>query len=477
MTAKLQRIQRPIQLLYLPLEILERILIFSGSSELPLVNTIFLVLGQPSWVKAYWLAHKYRDQVFSECWNVRFMSMPCSCSPSAPNSQSPTIPRLDDAPISNVCRAEEYQIDILSYIVRLKIGCIEDCMIAAATRGHLQIVDWLLKYGADGGVYLASKKRVKKRNSFLGYSRQYLSLKRRSYGTPASPVTEMYAMVSDPSGTKSVSLLQKAVEWNYIGLASVLLASQGSSQDSTNAFSPEILKKRLRQALDNGQIEMSRLLIHVGHAVASPGMVQRIMNKGAYYRLLWPSKSKMMNNVIGVALEGLSDEDMEARGPALVKMLAELGCVPGIQVCVDRGIDININEGIILSSCAYNGNLDLFEYLLQHPQVDLDLFTQSQRLFCISLISVETLAITMFTLLLVAWIMTLVETVHDAMSPQNRWSSPDGVSVWELSAISLPSVLAISLMYRLVPIHRLVKILRRIGREQKQRGSLAATTV
>jgi hypothetical protein len=368
-------------------------------------------------------------------------------------------------------------MDILSYIVRLKIGFIEDGMIAAATRGHLQIVDWLLKDGADGGVYLASKKRVRKRGSFLENPRQYLSLKRRPYGVLSSPVTEMYAMVSDPSATKSVSLLQKAVEWNYLGLASILLASQGTGQGPTDGFSQEILKKCLRQALNNNQIEMSRILIHVGHAVASPGMVQKIMNKGAYYRLLWPSKTKIMNRVIGVALEGLSDEDMDARGPALVKMLAELGCVPGIQVCVDRGIDININQGIILCSCAYNGNLDLCEFLIQHPQVDLDLFTQSQRIFCLSLISVEALAITMFSLLLVAWIMTMIEAVHDSMTPQSQWSSPDGVSVWELSAISLPSVFAISLMYRLVPIHRLIKILRRVSQEQKRRRNLTATPV
>lgn len=138
-------------LLYLPIEILEIIFIYSHSLNLPLVNHIFYRISQSSRIRSRLIAHKYKDQVFKECWKIGFMHKLCSCLSNHTGA---------------VCVQEEYQLNILIQILQVsELGNQEDALIHAAFHGHLGIVEYFIKHGTSTNVKVKYKDWFKRSKS------------------------------------------------------------------------------------------------------------------------------------------------------------------------------------------------------------------------------------------------------------------------------------------------------------------------
>lgn len=54
----------------------------------------------------------------------------------------------------------------------------------------------------------------------------------------------------------------------------------------------------------------------------------------------------------------------------------------------------------------------------------------------------------------------------DASDPESG-----GLTISELTALAIPAAMAILIMYRLVPLHKLMKCLRTVNAEQKRRNA------
>jgi hypothetical protein len=454
------------KLLDLPTEVLERILIISQSQSLPVANRLFKILSTPTRVRAFWLAQKYKDKVFLHCWRLKFMRGSCSCS--IQNIQSH-------------CHAEDYEMEILSHLVKHQLGQIEDGMIGAAAKGHLKIVEWLLNDGADCNVKILPRpSRFHRFFSFLsstprGQSRQSL----------LSPFQEVYVFHGTsfirPSDTKAFALLQKAVECNYIELVTLLVrhtAKADPEDESSPKVSRLVIQQSLAIALKNLQSDMAHVLIHQGGARTTIKMLKDLFHRAAFRKLLFGNVTKYQDTLV-VALEGLSDEDLDTRTTGILKYICELGCIPALKVCLDRGVDINLSNGIALMSAIYNANFDLLKYLIENTTVNLETFGAAQTVFCCSLMAIETLAISLFLVLSSAWLVALIQTVIGMVRGEkmDTWLSVESLSVWELTGIAVPSLTAIAFMYHLVPIHRMAQTLWYFNKEKRQRRRAQAIPI
>ena len=442
----------------LPNEVLERVFIYAQSSSLAHVNTLLYCLTKSNRVKGYWLAHTYRDQVLFMCWKIRFMSRPCGCA--------------TNGSLLNTCRVQDFQMDILYYILQVGIGNIEHGLVGAAALGHLKIVELLIQDGADCNVRVEQKRgSFRSLFSYRNYSRRSI---RKWSVIPTEAIDRQHAIEMQSRHDHSVSLLQMAVDWNYLELASIILSLPPDSPNGQSVTYAS-LQSALQKAIQHRQVEMAQILISKGNAVTTIPMLKRLLGQASYHRILFGNGNRYAD-IIVVAIQGLSDTDLDARAGGILKNLAEIGCVRGIKACINRGVDINLNNGLALCSCIYNGNMELFTYLIDETATNVHLFAKPQFLFCISLMSIEILAMSMFGLLLVAWLITIVESVQTMVRGESpdTWMSSEFISVWDLTGVAIPSILAIALMYHLVPIHRMIKALTLLKREQRRRRLDAA---
>ena len=127
-------------------------------------------------------------------------------------------------------------------------------------------------------------------------------------------------------------------------------------------------------------------------------------------------------------------------------------------------------------STIYNANFHLLKYLIENTRVNLETFGTAQMVFCCSLMIIESLAISLFLVLSSAWLVALVQTIVGMITGQrlDTWLSVEAISVWELTGIAIPSLIAVAFMYHLVPIHRMVQTLwyfhkqKKLGRTAQQ---------
>lgn len=53
-------------------------------------------------------------------------------------------------------------------------------------------------------------------------------------------------------------------------------------------------------------------------------------------------------------------------------------------------------QGLALYTAVYSGNLDIVEYAVQLPSLNIDYFGKKQKLYCLSLIAIEFIAMLLF---------------------------------------------------------------------------------
>lgn len=139
---------------------------------------------------------------------------------------------------------------------------------------------------------------------------------------------------------------------------------------------------------------------------------------------------------------------------------------------VDRGVDVNISDGLPLYTSIYSGNLEITRYLLdleKVPALNVNTYGWKQHALCVMLISIELAAILMFLVLTVIWIIGLLDL--NEKTPQfdeEKGISGDG-SLLALNWMVIPAVCSLLIMYRLVPFHRLLMGIIAVKKEQRAR--------
>lgn len=419
----------------LPLELIEQIFYNSSSENLAYSCKLIHSISLKSRIRAKWLLLKFRENVYRDCWTIKFMSnKQCKCKLNA------SFPE---------CPLQKYQCEILRLVLKndtFNIGIIEHGIIIAAIKNHLYIVNMLIvEYGAKCDFKVVTLRR------FHQWIRHGNNHKKRISNTPLLDL--------QTDNPRSVSLLQQAAEWNYIELVRVLLMHDLQHEQLT---SKESIQNALRIAFNYHRTEIARILIECGHAITSPIFLSKILNRAGLSRVI-SGNIRKYEDLITVAIQGLENQVLDQRAGPILKSLGETGCIKGLQICIQRNVDVNINNGVILYSAIYNGNVEILEFLLQTTEINLAHFNNTHWVFTIILIFIECLATSMFIILLVTWIISIVQAFQNPS---------DSDMIWQLSGIAVPSICAIGFMYRIVPIHRLAKCLDMIYRERRRERSI-----
>ncbi|KAI9331065.1 hypothetical protein BDR26DRAFT_685340 [Obelidium mucronatum] len=302
------------------------------------------------------------------------------------------------------------------------------------------------------------------------------------------PVTPVYSETATRfhKKHKQIPLLLQAVQSNNFKIVKLLL--NGNRPISITKHS---ILVALREAFELEMIEMCKVLIEEGNVRPTSDILQNLVSRAGMWRLLCGMRNKL-SPAICFAVQKLSNDDFDHLSASLVRSAAEIGSVDFLQVCIERGADVNIWNGHALHASVYNGNLEVTTHLLK-PEVNASTenFGSRQKAFCIGLMIIEGFALIMFSLLLFLWVAALVGYIEMKISdlqPNNGemeigngtstwWSGSTGksgssaqdVTLGELSGMALPSSLALLVMYRLVPLHKMCIAYSRVCKEDKRR--------
>ncbi|KAJ3134124.1 hypothetical protein HK101_004375, partial [Irineochytrium annulatum] len=178
-----------------------------------------------------------------------------------------------------------------------------------------------------------------------------------------------------------------------------------------------------------------------------------------------------------LAIQHLPLADFTHLSPSLIRSCSEIGSVSLLRLCHARGGDVNAFDGLPLYASVYNGNLEATRFLLGPDcRCETRFFGWKQRGFCVGLIVIEGFAMAMFSLLVGIWAIGMVQTLQgmgspgdvvdstttggvtetaDTSAPVNRNAYEDGVTIGELTGMAVPSAVALAIMYRLVPFHKM----------------------
>ncbi|KAI9193595.1 uncharacterized protein BJ171DRAFT_525153 [Polychytrium aggregatum] len=223
---------------------------------------------------------------------------------------------------------------------------------------------------------------------------------------------------------------------------------------------PLALSEALDVALMARSIQIAEILVSEG-ARATSRTVQKLIRRGTAWRLTLGVRERYSGALV-LAIQTLPDSEFRRLEGFLMRSCAEIGAVSAVKACVDRGGDVNVWDGIPLYTSIYNGNLEVNRYLLS-VNATTDYFDWRQKLFCLTLMSIEAFAIALFLILAFIWITGVVcslgQWVGVTPATGNRllsgWGGDPGTTMAELTAMATPSALALILMYRLAPFHRM----------------------
>ncbi|KAJ3408142.1 hypothetical protein HDV05_005130 [Chytridiales sp. JEL 0842] len=274
-------------------------------------------------------------------------------------------------------------------------------------------------------------------------------------------------------------------------------------------------KAALAEALWLGRIEMAKLIIEVGGVKPSGWVLQRLLSRAMLWRVLCGFKERLTPSII-LCIQHLPEPDLNNLLFLLTRTSCEIGSLTTLQATLEKfpSLDLNIQQGLPLYSTVYNGNLDITHFLLKKEAVDVSLFGWRQKGFCLGLIVIEGFAMLMFLMLILMWVLGIVRGAQGGavglgarvgrregsegsgnasqvgtatiaggaggnQTSENGvvWVYDDalgllttGVSVAEMSAMAIPSAVALVVLYRLVPFHRLCMGLAAVTAEQKRRA-------
>ncbi|KAI8836993.1 hypothetical protein BJ741DRAFT_176035 [Chytriomyces cf. hyalinus JEL632] len=296
-----------------------------------------------------------------------------------------------------------------------------------------------------------------------------------------------------------VPLLLQAVQANHIKLAKLLLSRNHPRHTSNNPVCMRLVSAALKEAFELDKLEMCAVIIEHGHVKPTADIVQSLVSRAGMWRLLCGLRNKLTPSIV-YAVNHLPEDDFAMMSASLIRSSAEIGSVDFLKACIARGGDVNVWNGHALHASIYNGNLEVTDHLLE-PNVHTSTanFGSRQKAFCIGLMLIEGFALLMFSLLLILWAIALVAFVESitvkpdpdprelitwtfnstAGGNQTMWTnsnterSPLGgsdITLGELSGMAIPSSLALLVMYRLVPLHKMCIAFGRVCKEEKRRS-------
>ncbi|KAJ3300653.1 hypothetical protein HK104_008587 [Borealophlyctis nickersoniae] len=305
----------------------------------------------------------------------------------------------------------------------------------------------------------------------------------------------------------AVPLLLQAVRENQIPLIRLFLRDPP-------AIPPDLSSQALTVALNHSHHTAANILLHNGARI-HPRSLHNILHRAQTRRLaLGPRDAYARHLFIGIL--ALDTSDYLRLRATIIRACAEIGCVEGLKACVLRGPDgeafnatlqsttasadpssqtttnvilptnpvggdADAWSGLPLYASVYNGNLQATRYLLHHAGATTRNFTFKQRSFCIMLLTVEAMAMAMFGVLVGVWIFGISQGVARRANPTSapdpiadpendiNMSAPDSVTIGELTGLAVPSLLALGIMYRLVPFHDMLRAYLEVVREDKKR--------
>ena len=384
------------------------------------------------------------SDTLSYCWKWKFMhqaphTLVCACNESYKN-----------------CSIEDRQLRIVFYC--LQFGCTlsekNDASLRVASKfNHTQLIEYLLYKGSDPG-------SVIQRASFLQSILSRTTVKRFKRIKDIEKV--------EKRRVKKFSLLMEAVKRNNIQLVTLLLV-EGDTLMSPRTLAglidpldrslrvhlqPRFLNAAFSVALSMNHIEMANLLYSSG-AIASIYSHKRLLTRAAFHRLCFGNREKYEGR-IELSVKCLDDITFDRYAPSIIRSCAEVGAIPGLQACLTRNVNININEGIVLYGSLYTGQCEMTRYLLANG-ADPNLILTGHKLFCVGLLLIELMSGLLFMLLTVLWIVQIIY----------------GIDVGGLTAVLIPTFVGVLLMYRIVPFHRVFKALYHVQIAQGERYSNA----
>ncbi|KAJ3041052.1 hypothetical protein HDV00_009952 [Rhizophlyctis rosea] len=278
-------------------------------------------------------------------------------------------------------------------------------------------------------------------------------------------------------------------------------------------ISPEILTKALTTALLSSRHRIAKLLLDAG-AHSTPNLVHTIISKAQTRRMALGPRS-VFGRHLRVAILALPTADFIRLRAGLLRSCAEIGVAAGIEACVLRGAsgvydpstpqpiavppnaptlggDGDAWSGLPLYASVYNGNIAATKALLYSARVSTSYFDWKQKTFCVALMAIEVLAMLMFGVLVAVWAVGIVQSVTGAaVFGEDPGSAPpvDGgtmvdtkyistdnavITVAELTGLAIPSLIALGIMYRLVPFHAMLAAYLEIVREDRRRRQVTA---
>jgi hypothetical protein len=184
-----------------------------------------------------------------------------------------------------------------------------------------------------------------------------------------------------------------------------------------------------------------------------------------------------------LTIKYMSAQDFDQLQPLMVRLIAEIGSVELMKLYVWREGNLNLNEGHALYASVYNGNFELTKYLLSlGAQVNLQHFNVRQKLFCLGLILMEGFAIVMFCILFMIWFLGILQTfakLHifsgtssiDSGTSSKDQKSQNLMTFAQLTCMTVPSAVALTIMFRLVPFHHMCFALYAVVMAQKSRNA------
>ncbi|RKO98139.1 hypothetical protein CAUPRSCDRAFT_10245 [Caulochytrium protostelioides] len=335
---------------------------------------------------------------------------------------------------------------MLGYLVALNCNVLgSKCagMLYAAKRGHLALVQWWLDVGGDPEVVVQPSRRAKLVDSVRRWWRKHML--EIDETDPDAEWDEM-SDVSIDTHTEAEPTPEVHAGGPVRGTAIATRLNPAGTPPSTLMASPERRAQSVRLASRADDLE-------AGLPDIDPGFDEQLLNRSGSLKMVVLGQSRADEPVLMALLAATPPSVWDRHQPAILRGVAEMGSVDCMRVCVRRGADINAWQGIVLSTAVYSGNIPLLRYLLAETGAETRHFGRTPMALVVALIAVESLAVLLYGLLLLIWVVSIVSLTFPENAIAAAFSLGAGIGVPELSIMAGLATLALGCMYRLVPLH------------------------
>jgi hypothetical protein len=439
----------------LPNEIHERIFLFADNPSLSLVNQLYFRLSADMNVRLLWLIHHYgKEDALTQCWKYKYLwNEECEC-----------VTQFNEGE-RRECALEAKQWSIVQSL--LEQGCNPSpeghVPLSLAIRlNHLKLVEGLLSYGANPNIdpmavplmnYGPSHLALLEPPSLSVFSKRRFLPNALMFSLRLHHPSLLSILVKTQPHLSRETTQVNLLEDVESDAETIHEYSQLPNQNTTKLHKYS-LTNALTEAALKKQINLARILVEEGKAVTDYGILVHLFQKALGIRILLGG-CQSYDPILTVLIQGLSPFDFSRMQGYLLRSSAEVGCLHAFKMCAARHADVNIWDGFPLYASVYSGNPHITQFLLsEHSSATLDYFRGRQVAFCVLLLTIEALAFTMFFFLGYLYL-------SQDQTQEDSWAT--------FNSMLVAAVLALGVMYRLVPFHKVCQALLLVKRKQRQR--------